>query len=38
MYEFIKIQYMLGNLNFDQVYQFAPKWISMEQADKIVKI
>ena len=37
MYEFIKIQYKLGNLTIDQVRAFAPKWITSEQAEEIVK-
>lgn len=37
MYEFIKIQYKLGRLTAEQVLAFAPKWITKEEAEKIIK-
>jgi hypothetical protein len=36
MYEFIRIQYILGNLTPEQVRGYAPKWITAEQAEQIV--
>ena len=36
MYEFIRIQYELGKLTADQVREFAPRWITEEQADEII--
>lgn len=36
MYEFIKIQYRLGHLTAAQVREFAPKWITAAQAEKIL--
>lgn len=38
MYDFIKIQYGLGNLTPLQVRTFVPKWITKEQADEIIGI
>lgn len=35
MYEFIKLQYTMGNVTPEQVYGFVPKWITQEQADEI---
>lgn len=37
MYEFIKIQYRLGNLTEEQVRGFAPMWITPEQAEEILR-
>lgn len=36
MFEFIRIQYVLGNLTAEQVQAFVPRWITEEQAEKIV--
>lgn len=36
MYEFIKIQYELGNLTKEQVYGFTTKWLTKKQADEII--
>ena len=36
MYEFIRIQYALGKLTAEQVMEFAPRWITEEQAEEIV--
>ena len=36
MYEFIRIQYLLGKLTADQVRSFAPKWITVDQAEEII--
>lgn len=36
MFEFIRIQYVLGNLTADQVQAFVPRWITAEQAHQIV--
>jgi hypothetical protein len=35
MYEFIRIQYVLGNLTPEQVRGYAPRWITVEQAEQI---
>lgn len=37
MYEFIRLQYIMGNLTADQVRAYAPKWITAEQAEEIVE-
>lgn len=36
MYQFIKIQYELGKLTEEQVLGFVPRWITEEQAEKII--
>ena len=36
MYNFIKIQFRLGKLTAEQVREFAPKWITAEQAAEII--
>lgn len=36
MYEFIRIQYELGNITAEQVRSFSPKYISAEQAEEIL--
>ena len=36
MFEFIRIQYVLGNLTAEQVQAFVPRWITEEQAKDIV--
>lgn len=35
MYEFIRIQFVLGNISDDQVNGFVPKYITQEQANTI---
>lgn len=35
MYEFIRIQYVLGKITADQVMTFAPKYITEAQAKEI---
>lgn len=37
MYEFIRLQYIMGKITGEQVQGFAPKWITMEQAETIVR-
>lgn len=37
MYEFIRIQYLMGRLTDLQVYAMAPKYITAEQAGEIVR-
>lgn len=36
MHKFIAIQYELGKLSADQVFEFAPRWITEEQAKEII--
>lgn len=36
MYEFIRIQYVLGKITAEQVQSFVPQWITAEQAQQIV--
>nr|DAD96985.1 MAG TPA: hypothetical protein [Myoviridae sp. ctr0w28] len=36
MFEFIRIQYVLGNLTAEQVQAFVPRWITEQQAKDIV--
>lgn len=36
MYDFIKIQFELGNLTDEQVRAFVPRWLTEEQAKEIV--
>ena len=36
MYEFIRIQYLLKKLSAEQVKSFAPKWITAEEAERII--
>lgn len=36
MFEFIKIQYRLGKITAEQVRSFAPRWITVEQANEII--
>ena len=38
MYEFIKLQYLLGRINADKVRSYAPKWITEEQAEEIIAL
>lgn len=37
MYEFIRLQYIMGKLTVDQVLAYAPKWITAEEAQEIVE-
>lgn len=37
MFEFIRIQYVLGKLTAEQVQAFVPQWITERQAMEIVK-
>ena len=36
MYEFIRIQYVMGRLTAEQVRGFAPRYITDEQAETII--
>lgn len=36
MFNFIRIQYQLGNLTEAQVRAYAPRWITAEQAEEII--
>lgn len=36
MYEFIRLQYLMGKLNAFQVQSFAPQWISEAEAAQII--
>ena len=36
MYDFIRLQYIMGKLTADQVRAYAPKWITAEQAEEIL--
>lgn len=36
MYEFIRIQYVMGRLTSEQVRGFAPQYITAKQADAII--
>lgn len=36
MYEFIRLQYMMGKLTKEQVQAFAPRWITETQAENIL--
>lgn len=36
MFEFIRIQYVLGKITAEQVQAFAPRWITAEQTQQIV--
>jgi hypothetical protein len=38
MYEFIKLQYLIGRINADKVRSYAPKWITEEQAEEIITL
>ena len=38
MYEFIKLQYLLGRIDADKVRSYAPKWITPEQAEEIIAL
>lgn len=37
MYEFIRLQYIMKKINAEQVRGFAPKWITAEQAETIIR-
>lgn len=36
MYEFISIQFKKGNINKDKVLSYVPKYISEDEAQKII--
>lgn len=36
MYEFIRIQYALGRITAEQVRDFAPRYITAQEAEEIV--
>ena len=36
MYEFIRLQYIMGRLSAEQVRGFAPQYITAEQAETII--
>lgn len=36
MYEFIRIQYVLGRITAEQVSGFAPRYITAEEAEEII--
>lgn len=38
MFEFIRIQYVLGKIAKEQINTFVPRWISEEQAEKILEV
>lgn len=37
MYEFIKLQYIMGRLSVEQVIGFVPRWITGGQAKEITR-
>lgn len=36
MYEFIRLQYLMGRMTSGQVMEQAPRWITTEQANSII--
>lgn len=38
MYEFIRLQYVMGKITADQVMAFVPKYITAEQAAEIIGV
>ena len=38
MYEFIKLQYLLGRINAVKVWSYAPKSITPEQVEEIIAL
>lgn len=36
MYDFIRVQYELGRISADKVMSYAPRYITAEEAEKIV--
>lgn len=36
MYEFIRLQYIMGKITEEQVRAFVPTFITMDQAEKII--
>ena len=36
MYEFIRLQYVMGRITAEQVRAFAPRYITAEQAEEII--
>lgn len=37
MYDFIRIQYVMGHITAEQVRGYVPRWITAEQAETIIK-
>lgn len=37
MFEFIRIQYVLGRITSDQVWDYVPRWITEEQAKELLQ-
>lgn len=37
MYEFIRLQYIMGMIDDEKVTSFVPKWITKEQSEEIIK-
>lgn len=37
MYEFIRLQYIMKKITAEHVRGFAPKWITAEQAETIIR-
>lgn len=37
MYEFLRIQYVLGNIDNDRLYSYVPMFITEEEYEKIIK-
>ena len=38
MFEFIRVQYILGRIDEAKVMSYVPKWLDSEQADEILNI
>lgn len=36
MYEFLRLQYIIGNITEDQIRSFVPKFITFEESEKII--
>ena len=36
MYEFIRIQYVMGHISAEQVRAYVPRWITAEEAEQII--
>ena len=36
MFDFIKLQYQMGKITENQVRNFAPRWLTAEQANEIL--
>ncbi|MEG0486229.1 MAG: hypothetical protein RR576_12360 [Oscillospiraceae bacterium] len=37
MYDFLRIQYIMGRITKEKLKSYAPKFISVEEAEKIIK-